>query len=54
MTHWIALMQIDTSEKKIIEVAAQNFGESYAKEMQSNMDRMDVSQKNAYVQDMAR
>lgn len=30
MTHWISLMDIDTSEKKIIEVARMNYGDAYA------------------------
>ena len=40
MTHWISLMDIDTSEKKIIEVARMNYGDAYADEMELNMGKM--------------
>lgn len=32
MGHWIELMKIDTSEKKIFEVAAREYGEVYAQQ----------------------
>ncbi len=33
MGHWIELMKVDTSEKKLFEVAEQNFGAAYAQQM---------------------
>lgn len=33
MGHWIELMKIDTSEKKLFEVAEREFGVNFAQQM---------------------
>lgn len=41
MTHWIELMKVDTSETKLFEVAAREYGSSYATQQKMEYDRLD-------------
>jgi hypothetical protein len=34
MGHWVELMKIDTTEKKLFEVAEKQFGKAYAAQME--------------------
>lgn len=54
MGHWIELMKIDTSEKKLFELAEKQYGKAYAEEMRVQYACMDVTSQKAYVQTQAR
>lgn len=45
MTHWIELMKVDTSEQKLFEVAAREYGESYAREQKMQYDNLNECEK---------
>ena len=49
MGHWIELMKVDTSEKKLFEVAEQNFGAGYASQMKMEYASLDVGQQKEWV-----
>lgn len=49
MGHWIELMKIDTSEERLFEVAAREFGEEKMKSMKMEYEQLDVASKKAYV-----
>jgi hypothetical protein len=49
MGHWIELMKVDTSEKKLFEVAEQNFGVAYAQQMKMEYASLDTNQQQAWV-----
>jgi hypothetical protein len=54
MGHWIELMKIDTSEKKLFEVAEQEFGAEEAIKMKAEYSKMDVVSQKEYVSSKAR
>jgi hypothetical protein len=49
MGHWIELMKVDTSEKKLFEVAEQNFGVAYAQQMKMEYASLDTNEQKAWV-----
>ena len=49
MGHWVELMKIDTSEKKLFEVAEKEFGVEEASKMKAEYMGMDVVQQRSYV-----
>ena len=49
MGHWIELMKIDTSEKKLFEVAEQEFGYARAAEMRMEYGKMDQNAQKNYI-----
>lgn len=53
MGHWIELMKIDTSEKKLFEVAEKQYGVEYASKMKSEYAMMDRESQKCYIQSNA-
>lgn len=53
MGHWIELMKIDTSEKKLFEVAEKQFGATKAAEMKMEYSNMNATQQKAYISNNA-
>jgi hypothetical protein len=49
MGHWVELMKIDTSAKKLFEVAEKEYGEVYAKQMKDEYESMDTYKQQEYV-----
>lgn len=41
MTHWIELMKVDTSQQKLFEVAAREYGANYANLQKMEYDALD-------------
>lgn len=54
MGHWVELMKIDTSEKKLFEVAENMYGASEVKKMRAEYENMDVSEQRAYIETKGR
>ncbi len=53
MGHWIELMKVDTSEKKLFEVAEREYGQAYAAEMKMQYVSMDTTSQKAYIKNQA-
>eukprot|EP00919_Chromeraceae_sp_WS-2016_P016058 GHVR01038254.1.p1 GENE.GHVR01038254.1~~GHVR01038254.1.p1 ORF type:complete len:134 (+),score=10.20 GHVR01038254.1:1089-1490(+) len=49
MAHWVELMKIDTSEKKLFEIAEKQYGAVYAQNMKKEYENLDVGQQKAYI-----
>lgn len=49
MGHWIELMKVDTSAKKLFEVAQQKYGDTYAQNLQNTYNNLGDAQKGAFV-----
>ena len=49
MGHWIELMKIDTSDKKLFEIAERQYGMEQANQMRMEYEQMDFSAQKAYV-----
>lgn len=54
MGHWIELMKIDTSEKKLFEVAEQEFGAEEVIKMKEEYLKMDAVSQKEYVSKKAK
>ena len=54
MGRWVQLMKIDTSEKKLFEVAEQEFGAEQAVKMKQEYQKMDLLAQKDYVASKAR
>ena len=50
MGHWIELMKIDTSEKKLFEIAERQYGMQKATQMRNEYAQMDFNMQKAYIQ----
>ena len=50
MGHWVELMKIDTSDKKLFEIAEREYGLERATEMRNEYAAMDFQSQQAYVQ----
>ena len=48
MGHWIELMKIDPSEKKLFEVAQREYGAQYAQQMQNEYNQLNEAAKAQY------
>ena len=48
MTHWVELMQIDTSEKKMFEFAEREYGATKANQMRAEYSNMNVEEQRSY------
>jgi hypothetical protein len=53
MGHWIELMKVDTSEKKLFEVAEREYGAAYAANMRNEYASMDAQSQQAYIRSNA-
>ena len=53
MTHWVELMRIDTSEKKLFELAKEEYGEEMFKEMKMEYDGLNDVQQRSYISEKA-
>ena len=53
MTHWVELMKIDTSEKKLFEMAKNEYGENMFNELKMEYDALGEMEKKAYVSEKA-
>ena len=49
MGHWAELMKIDTSEKKLFEMAEKQYGAGVAAQMRMDYMSMDVGAQKAYI-----
>ena len=49
MGHWIELMKIDTSEKKLFEIAEREYGAEKAAQMRSEYEQMDFTSQRNYI-----
>ena len=49
MTHWVELMKIDTSEKKLFEIAEREYGAQYAQQMKMEYASMNAMEQRSYV-----
>jgi Golgi nucleoside diphosphatase len=54
MGHWVELMKIDTSEKKLFEVAENMYGASEVRKMREEYECMNVSEQRAYIETKGR
>lgn len=54
MGHWIELMKIDTSEKKLFEVAENMFGSAEVGKMRQEYAQMGESEQRAYIETKGR
>lgn len=53
MGHWVELMKIDTSEKKLFEIAEREYGQAYAQQMKMEYASMDVTAQKSYIRSQA-
>ena len=49
MGHWVELMKIDTSDKKLFEVAEREYGAQYAQNMKEEYASIDSNKKKQWV-----
>lgn len=49
MGHWVELMRVDTSEKKLFEMAERQYGAGVATQMRQAYCAMDVQSQQAYI-----
>jgi hypothetical protein len=54
MGHWVEIMKIDTSEKKLFEVAEREFGAIEATKMRAEYMNMGMQEQQSYVASKAR
>jgi hypothetical protein len=54
MGHWVELMKIDTTEKKLFEVAQNMFGSAEVSRMKAEYEQMEVSEQRAYIETKGR
>jgi hypothetical protein len=53
MGHWVELMKIDTSEKKLFEVAEREYGAVYAQQMRSEYANLEGAAQQSYIRQNA-
>lgn len=48
MSHWVEVMKVDTSEKKLFEIAKEEYGEDTFNKIQKEYEELSDNQKEAY------